>query len=454
MMSQCLMVSKTKFQHSVKTTFFFARFSVELLSLWPFCENLIKLRIFSFFFSVRRMSVEQRMNLKFFVRLGKTPTEALKLLQEVYGNDTMSRTCFLEWHKRFKEGREEVEDDHRIGRPSTSRADKNVERMRQKVRSDRRLTVSTIADELGMNSEKVWRIITEDLCKNGTKVAEWSTKRAACASVSRRFRVTRNWPQLAEKSCYWRWVLDLRVDPLIKRQSLEWKSALPPRPKKARVFKSKTKVMLIAFFDVHRIVHPKFLPQGQTIYQHVYKNILRRLMHSVREKRRELWETRSWLLHHDNVPAHNIWDFRSFLPKITMLYWSNHPTLQIWFLVTSLCFPNSRKPSKELVCKIQKSVKQPWRKSSERSRSNPFGSAWKRGRGDWKSAFEPKEITLKATCKIYLSNKIKHLLSQSRYFSNAPRICFNWCFKSYWVRSSPVQKTWCFLYSSFWSTGL
>ena len=29
-------------------------------------------------------------------------------------------------------------------------------------------------------------------------------------------------------------------------------------------------------------------------------------------KRRELWEARSWLLHHDNAPAHNtlgIWEF-------------------------------------------------------------------------------------------------------------------------------------------------
>ena len=27
----------------------------------------------------------------------------------------------------------------------------------------------------------------------------------------------------------------------------------------------KTKVLLIAFFDVHEIVHAEFLPQGQTI---------------------------------------------------------------------------------------------------------------------------------------------------------------------------------------------
>jgi len=42
--------------------------------------------------------------------------------------------------------------------------------------------------------------------------------------------------------------------------------------------------------------------------------------------------------------------------------------------------------------------------------ADPSRSVWKHGRRDWKSASDPKEITLKATCcKIYLSNKIKHL---------------------------------------------
>jgi len=90
----------------------------------------------------------------------------------------MSRTCLFEWHRKFKEGREEVEDDHRIGRLSTSRTEENVQSVRKKVRSYRCLTVRMIADELDMNSERVWKIITENLemrniCrKNGTKVAE------------------------------------------------------------------------------------------------------------------------------------------------------------------------------------------------------------------------------------------------------------------------------------------
>ena len=106
------------------------------------------------------MIVKQQINLKFLVRLGKTPTEALKLLHEVCSDDTMSRTRLFEW---FKEGRELVEDDHRSERPSTSRTDKNVERVRQKVQRDRRLTVRMIAVELGRHSERIWRIITEDL---------------------------------------------------------------------------------------------------------------------------------------------------------------------------------------------------------------------------------------------------------------------------------------------------
>ena len=38
------------------------------------------------------MGTEQRTNLKFLVRLGKTPSEALGLLQQVYGDETMSHS--------------------------------------------------------------------------------------------------------------------------------------------------------------------------------------------------------------------------------------------------------------------------------------------------------------------------------------------------------------------------
>ena len=95
-------------------------------------------------------------------------------------------------------------------------------------------------------------------------------------------------------------------------------SLTSPRPKKARQSKSKVKVMFITFFDVRGIVHGEFLPQGQTINQQVYKEILRLLLRSVREKRRELWQDKSWLLHHDSAPAHNALNIRQLLAEKNM----------------------------------------------------------------------------------------------------------------------------------------
>ena len=178
------------------------------------------------------MSVEQRINLKFLVCPEKTPTEALKLFQEVYGDDTMSRTRLFEWHRRFKEGREEVEDDHRSGRLYASRIDENVKLVRQRVRSDRRLTVRAIADELGMNSERVWRIITEDLgmreiCARMLPrlLNEGQKQRRVqvCQDILEQLEIEPNLLKrvvTGDKS----WIFE--YDPLTKRQNFEWKSAL------------------------------------------------------------------------------------------------------------------------------------------------------------------------------------------------------------------------------------
>ena len=53
--------------------------------------------------------------------------------------------------KSFLEGREQVEDEPHVGRPSTSKTDDHVERVRSLVRSDRRLTLRMISSELNLS---------------------------------------------------------------------------------------------------------------------------------------------------------------------------------------------------------------------------------------------------------------------------------------------------------------
>jgi hypothetical protein len=56
------------------------------------------------------VKVEQRVNVKFLAKLGKSATEIYSLLMEVYGDECLSRTQVFKWFKIFKEGRGEIEE--------------------------------------------------------------------------------------------------------------------------------------------------------------------------------------------------------------------------------------------------------------------------------------------------------------------------------------------------------
>ena len=107
------------------------------------------------------MTIEQRINIKFCVKLGKMATEALKMLCDVYGDFSMSRTRVFEWHKRFVEGREDVEDDPKSGRPCTLTTDTYIKKAWQLVRSDCRLTICIIANKVGMDKRMVHTILVD-----------------------------------------------------------------------------------------------------------------------------------------------------------------------------------------------------------------------------------------------------------------------------------------------------
>ena len=108
-------------------------------------------------------NLEQWINIKFCVKICKRASEMLALLMVAYGEYALKKSSVFEWHRRFKEGREEVQDDPRSRQPKTQRPDENVDRVRTLVRSDRRLGVRVIAEELNMNRETVRQIVKEDL---------------------------------------------------------------------------------------------------------------------------------------------------------------------------------------------------------------------------------------------------------------------------------------------------
>ena len=66
------------------------------------------------------------------------------------------------------------------------------------------------------------------------------------------------------------------------------------------------------------------VPSGQTVNQVHYLEVLKRLREKFRRKRSELFANNSWILHHDNAPAHTTLSVREFLAtkQVTLL---EHP---------------------------------------------------------------------------------------------------------------------------------
>ncbi|GBO01788.1 Putative uncharacterized protein FLJ37770 [Araneus ventricosus] len=120
--------------------------------------------------------MEQRVNIRFCFKLGKTATKTHEMLAKVYCVEAVSKKCVFEWFKRFRDGKD-VEDEPRSGRPPTSITPDNIERVRRMLADDRRLSLRMMAEELKISLDSVSNIICEHLQKRKKKVYTFPTLR-------------------------------------------------------------------------------------------------------------------------------------------------------------------------------------------------------------------------------------------------------------------------------------
>jgi transposase len=97
------------------------------------------------------------------VKIGKRASETLAMLTVAYVEYAMKKSSVFEWHRRFKEGREDVQDYPRSGQPKRQRTDANVDRVQTLMRSDRRLGVTVIAEEVNIKMKSVRQIVKKYL---------------------------------------------------------------------------------------------------------------------------------------------------------------------------------------------------------------------------------------------------------------------------------------------------
>lgn len=79
------------------------------------------------------MNIDQRTNIKFCFKLGKAFTKTHHMRK--HDDDCLSRSRIYEWFKRFKEGREDLQDE-RSGRQKDVVNEKNAEIVREFIKKE------------------------------------------------------------------------------------------------------------------------------------------------------------------------------------------------------------------------------------------------------------------------------------------------------------------------------
>ena len=82
------------------------------------------------------------------------------MLKLVFGDAAMTMKTVYKWFERFRNGCESDEEEERSGRPSTSKIQENVERVSEMIRSNRRLTIREISEDLSVPYGSVQNILT------------------------------------------------------------------------------------------------------------------------------------------------------------------------------------------------------------------------------------------------------------------------------------------------------
>ena len=144
----------------------------------------------------------------------------------------------LKWYKAFSEGRESIKDEPRSRRPSTLKTDKNVEKVRVLVGSDRRLTVWMIARELNLNHTTVHQILTQELAMRklcvkivtqNLTIEQKDNRKDVCLHLLERIQSDRNFLKNVITGYKTR---IFEYNPETERQSKEWHTSASPRLKK------------------------------------------------------------------------------------------------------------------------------------------------------------------------------------------------------------------------------
>ena len=246
----------------------------------------------------------------FFTLKGLKPKETEKELREVHKKDAPAYSTVAKWASEWKRGTTSIQDAPRSGRPADARTTDNINRVKNLIEKDRRLTIEQVSKMTKISYGTVQSILHGDLGLSKLSAC-WVPKTLSNFQKTDRVRISRRnldrmksnpekfFDRIVTQDEAWVHHFDRES----KQRSIEWTRKESQAPRKFKAAKRSNKVMASIFWDCHGIIMIDYLEKGKTVSGKYYADELVRLRECIKKKRRGK-PTKGVLLLHDNASAH------------------------------------------------------------------------------------------------------------------------------------------------------
>jgi histone-lysine N-methyltransferase SETMAR len=253
--------------------------------------------------------------------LGTDPTTIHQELSTAIGSNAPSYSTFARWAKRFREGREDVDDEPRSGRPISELTDRNIELVRQIINNDPHSTYDDIIAETSLSHGTVERIIHDHL-KMKKVTSRWVPHELTDEQKQERVRICRE--NLARfQSGSWRlcdiitgdetWIHHRQIGRKSTNKSWVGEGETPTTIVRRSKFEPRT--LFCIFFKSNSPVLVHAVGKGKTIdHQYYIENCLKPVVKEI-WKQRKSSGTNGVKLLHDNARPHVHSDVIDYLTK-------------------------------------------------------------------------------------------------------------------------------------------
>jgi histone-lysine N-methyltransferase SETMAR len=241
-------------------------------------------------------------------RAGKTYQEIKETVDAAYGDQSLQKTAIYAIIKKVKAG--ESADMRHLNPKKTMRTPELIASVAAVIKEDRRLSMEKIAAAHGVSEKTIFKILHSDLGLE-KKSARWVPKLLSDDQKQERVRICSDFIAAIHRRS--KSMLDCIVTmdetmvsyhtPETKKQSKQWIPKGQPGPLKAWVHASRTKQMVVAFFDSRGLIYTHIVPRGASINATYTIKVLGKFLEHFKKKRPAMAQ-QQWWFHWDNVPVH------------------------------------------------------------------------------------------------------------------------------------------------------